>query len=139
MVNANELRIGNWVNKDNFVFDYMGGSRNVPVLTQVTIDNFRKVSSECESIPLTPDILEQCGFFISKIPFDQDYSLYEKNEDTFFLQFDWRRRNEGYSILVRGDEFISIGNNVKYIHELQNVFHSLYQTELLVNLNTKQY
>lgn len=53
MIDARELRIGNWVQQFQYGFDHK-------INSGVEIDNIKL--SQYEPIPITPAVLEKCGF-----------------------------------------------------------------------------
>jgi hypothetical protein len=147
MVNANELRIGNsilWNPK------YTSPETTLPPLQVVVksisegkigyvspnIDNRvepfeddvvekdtpHKFLEEFESIPLSPEVLEKCGF-------KQNRSLI----DGKYWQIEGKLRIES-----KGDEFWFKSEegkaNLHYFHQLQNLYFALTGGELEVNL-----
>lgn len=123
MIQANELRIGNFVktpNQDFFRIDAFEYLR----------DDFGKVAqgkdtqyhplpwylNNIEPIPLTPEILEKCGL-----------------TNTIYLN------GYAYNFDITGDVSFNHGEyeqicNVKYLHQLQNLYFALTGEELSVNL-----
>lgn len=112
MIQATELRIGNWVQHNSRGY--------IRVMTDTIIN-----SHECAAIPLTPEILEKAGFGKEK---DGEYcnrwNMTIKIHDSDFELFHF---NE-----VDGTE--AYITTVKYLHQLQNVYHSVYHTELQIEL-----
>lgn len=110
---ANELRIGNWVIKNDGVEDYF---HKVGPYDIVSMDNL-------QPIPLTPVILKKAGFKYSASFGD---CMYEKDE----LQMD-----ENFNPYVReGDEYLYYGNQLEFVHELQNLYFALNKKELEIQL-----
>ena len=124
MIDVKELRVGNWFEWDE---------------PQTTIYGFAQVKSYHElgysgiimPIPLSPSILEKCGF--------------EKHENSneywnhYILKNGWHiseaLHDEKSAGVKKGkfywsDEFIEF----EYVHQMQNLFHSLYHKELEVKL-----
>lgn len=108
MIKANELRIRNWI--------MVAGTGELhPV--QVNIDNLRQLIIAPEyaaAIPLTPEILERCGF--------------EKEEP-----LGWYRK--GFMDIFEGNPFhYASGNSLcpdlLYLHQLQNLYFALTGEEL---------
>lgn len=111
MIQANELRVGNWID--------LGGQRN-----------YYKVKDEeygclnLNGIPITKDILLKCGF--------------RKDEDIsyrWYFDFGWAVII-AYDL---DDNCVRIGDSwdfskVIYVHELQNLIFALTKTELTINL-----
>ena len=122
MIQANELRIGNWVNfhNDNTYFEVTEitkeglGVRNETMDTWIEIDEFSPV-------PLTPEILEKCGFK------DSEWEHKTKSECLFV-------GNDIIHIMDARDKNYSFTAPCKYLHQLQNLYFSLTGTELIINL-----
>jgi hypothetical protein len=116
MIQANELRIGNWVfnPKNNFHFK---------------IDGFHILDlwagEDCkfiQPIPLTPEILEKAGFEKNGKRFSKDW---------FYL---W---SDNYNIvfaLAEMEESIGKYLNIEYVHQLQNLYFDLTGQELNIQL-----
>jgi hypothetical protein len=126
MIAANELRIGNWV--------YVQSNKLVKELKPVTPHKIKVVTKQEEHkwhpIPLSPEILvDNCGF--QKTHFGNFYRI-DNNQN-----FPWLEDNEdGTFDLTVGDPEYSIGT-IRYIHQLQNAYHALTQTELTIDLSPK--
>lgn len=139
MINANELRIGNKVkckvSNDAGIYEVKGidgykivakkGKSDVPDYERTiriwggARDNELYVESQLAGIPLTPEILEKCGF---EVKGGYAYAAEVKN---------WRMkiyRNEGgsYNWAISNWNVIEL----KHLHQLQNLFYSLTGTEL---------
>lgn len=120
MINANELRIGNWIYIDN------GGKPKYEYqVTAHDIEEIEGYGADAFPVPLTPEVLERCGF--KKLNFGKDiYSI----------------RGNGIEISVNPElELVYIEtdfghariNNLPYpsLHQLQNIIYTLTQTELI--------
>jgi hypothetical protein len=125
MIDATQLRIGNWLldefgNPDTVTSDWFGafnmGFSNV-------IDN--------QFIPLTSEILEKAGFQYrgDTTPkrwnkpmsgFHSTWSLYEFDGNICFSPYEWN-----YTL------------KLKYVHQLQNLFFALTCEELTIDLSIK--
>lgn len=130
MITPNEVRLGNIVLS---TFNHKDKTQIVLDETSLSL-LFRYGGNEFYPIALAHGILEKAGFKVSKLSHDNDYTVYELNEDTFYLEFDWRRRDAGYNPLIAAQEWESIGVNIKYLHELQNLFWCLCGEELKISL-----
>ena len=126
MIAASSLRIGNWI--DNYHSPYDRG--------QVTAEHFSTVDSDGfisgDGIPLTADILERVGFNRDSEGWylSADNKLYDPLELNGVGSYSQRNTTifafkHGSSILKRG---------VKYVHQLQNLYHALTGEELTINL-----
>jgi len=126
MIAASELRIGNWFHWSIIAsmgqgFDYIREAKEIGMYNQFK-----------EPVPLTPEILEKCGF----------ESRLSKNE--YFILCSKRSRSDGLFIEITLFDFsCSIGQlnhfshqfgEYKYLHQLQNLYFSLTGKELTVSL-----
>lgn len=128
MINANELRIGNW----GFDLEYFqitsidekGVNRNNDfVLCDGTkISSYRCTLNSICGIPLTPEILESAGFE------KRNSNILWTFKDDFFIE----KEGAGFEILA--GEY-TIGETFHYLHELQNICYFLFKVELPINLN----
>lgn len=111
MIKANELRIGNLVNRQ--------GSELI--VNGCDIKWFQEDSyNGLEPIPLTEEILLKCGF---KLAIDENiYTLHDTIELT---QTDY------------GNSFYFMGNfiksDIKHLHQLQNLYFALTGEELILH------
>lgn len=111
MIKANELRLG------NYFFDEDGNEKKIGysdlVSLTITVLHFNP-------IPLTPEILERCGFNYWQDAIPKPY---------------WKTK-KGFPLYTTKDYFIvrdlthtNMGK-VKYLHQLQNLYHALTGEEL---------
>lgn len=119
MIKANELRVGNWVAHH--------GETDVPFrLGAQAIFNiatgFLDRQEAYSPIPLTPEVLEKCGF--------------EKTYSGKFLMLD--KMNRPFDIIIDlNKKSVGVGDNDEYLlsyfphlHQLQNLFYCLRGEEL---------
>jgi len=121
---ANELRIGNLL---------MDVSGHVGYVTQINEDKTVKIRTNegvlitwmradlFQPIPLTEEILLKCGFEYDELNYF--YSLYYNN---FKLEFHF---DEQYEFWLN-----DISMEVKYLHQLQNLYFALTGKELDIDL-----
>jgi len=127
MINANELRISNWVNEKvlgNVMVD--GVVSNVAFLIK-KYDSFHySINYEnIEPIPLTPEILAKCSINLLDWFCEGSFKIREDRADLLF----------GWTFVVRNanhDKEIEFGY-FKYVHQLQNTYFALTQNELPIN------
>ncbi len=110
---ANELRIGNWVYYKGY------GQVNFHSLDVL----FIKHAKDFNPIPLTPEILEACGFI-----WDSDDDGNTLAESYVLNNFVW---SVGLKELYYNNEPVP---HIEYLHQLQNLYFALIGTELTVNL-----
>ena len=126
MINANELRIGNWVEVENYKNIQL---ENVhPKGTTHGDDQY--LISMLKPIPLTEEILLKCGFKIREITVlgatQKHYSDF-RNIAIELLSAEYFMLG-----LHRGYETIEPIRRVKYVHELQNLIYALTNEELQI-------
>ncbi len=112
MISENELRIGNWITYPN--------SNPFQITRDNVLNNdfWDDVEENIEPIPLTPDIVEKCGFENKNREYHHSNfypTCYFENE-LFFVEF--------------GEYRIS----KKHLHQLQNLYFDLTGEELNVQL-----
>ena len=103
---ASELRIGNFVNNNGE--DYQ--------ITSATIVSLERGESMAQPIAITEEWLKRFGF--EKL--DDERGLYGLNKMSLFIYFDG----------VRVSVDFWIGNEKRYVHELQNFVYCLSGEEL---------
>ncbi len=125
MIKANEVRVGNWVrnyssDKSWFIDDIVTGHW----------DPFSELYSRAEGIPLTPEILEKCGFEKNR----SDEYVYSMQPD-FHLSISFYKTGI-FPMLIKDSEFSNgeaqaIGlQKINYLHQLQNLYFALTGEEL---------
>jgi len=134
-MNANELRIGNWIrfiSTDSYewVENIKSNSINNVILTDI------------EPIPLTPEILEKCGF--KQLPHytvqnnwnislgrDRVISVANVETPNEMVFINEEQPPEVKNIIVaRNYDY----DGYTHLHQLQNLYYALTQTELPITL-----
>lgn len=137
MINANELRIGNWVTDqfyDSFKTMIQVDSQNDKGINLIIEDDGRypEIASrwiepeykyeQLFGIPLTPEILEKCGF-------EKDYTGYRHTS-----QFSIYITKDGYFMPAWMDKAVwpypLFDKKMEYLHQFQNLYHALTGEEL---------
>lgn len=116
MIPANALRIGNYVEVEG---------RPIPILNGQEIDYGHAVQFP---IPLTPEILESCGF--KKIESPQLFGWYSSVFGN--LKLCWCHGDDVTLDDKEGDEIAAFP--CKHLHQLQNLYFALTGKELTVTL-----
>lgn len=133
MIPANDLRIGNWV-KNNYDIGN-NNSRDEQVDIHLLEDILHDYANVFEPIPITPELLEKCGWVRYKGS-DNDYTVWQKEE--WYLELDWRRQQNGFDLMIEcisnTHEFETIVMGIKHLHQLQNLFFALTGNELEITL-----
>lgn len=122
MIKANDLRIGNyvmdrgkkqlkidWFEKDKVCMNQMVGNGSVHPLTEYF--------EYLQPIPLTPEILEKAGF--------EGNALTAQHNDIIFY---------GDHFGIKGMLGIVKPSNVKFLHQLQNLFKCLVGVDLEIDV-----
>lgn len=112
MIQANELRVGNWVEFSTGV----DGRRNYKCQWLPNYFNLEDLD-EPYPITLTTGILEKCGF--TSCPYDKGLMYCPKRYYQIYLGYPLVFRTPGTSLA-----------NVQYLHQLQNLYFALTGTEL---------
>jgi len=125
MIQANELRIGNIIYLDGY--EEITEITTEGVKTNFTDSHFVDFDS-IYPIPLTPEILEKCGFIKS----DNSQDLYwYLNQDGFEISI--QECGDGYALFNYdgySGQHSTIGTPFLYLHNLQNLFFALNSKEL---------
>lgn len=140
MINANELRVGNYIYE---IFDSPISEKDKRVIiinsingnygTIITLDDNITQLDYCEPIPITPEVLEKCGLY---------YCMKGTCSERFKYQ-------EGYWVLISSTIYLKDGGDgfsvetitysheecteisvIKYLHQLQNLYFALTGEEL---------
>jgi len=140
---ANELRIGNWV-----ICHFM----NMEIKTQVLwmtynileqkyfanvkdgeVINAYSIETNCKPIPITPELLERCGFVISG---DVEWviPLPNGNGCDLFLEHILADNTIPYDVVLRAEKHFIYLHSITYLHQLQNLYHALTGNELEVKM-----
>lgn len=148
MINANELRIGNWV---NFTYNHKSKAIQIPCKVYelrrelVTLEDKHDLITvrfeAIQPVDLTPEILEKCGFE------NNDGEFTHPNNTDFDLMFCasenglWCGYNFGdlkgiapFQGPLTGVVALPICNPFKYVHQLQNLYFALTGEELKIEL-----
>ncbi len=132
-MNANELRIGNWVTGSfpNMVVSALNSHHADLYMAESEADDFSYEYHELEGIPLTPEILIACGF--------EKHSNSNEFWNFYQLKNGWHIAESLHDEISAGvktgfyywsDEFIEFKN----LHQLQNLYWCLCGKELNIQL-----
>lgn len=118
MIQANELRIGDEIDRGAVVEIHKDGVK--------VFNGLHYYENEIFPIPLSPEILEKCGF--SKTSYEeQSWQISQSENGIVFCEDD----KNGYCEVVL-DFYSQV--RVRYLHQLQNLYYALTGTELNINL-----
>lgn len=132
MIDSRELRIGNLIYEESAVLAGNNMLQKVKSISEDTIG----VESDllgvkltrpqyCSPIPLTPEILKKAGWIVV----DQGSGEYWWNERAIWFHI---IKNKEV-----GNLFANFNGNavyIKYVHQLQNLYFALTQTEITINM-----
>lgn len=126
-MNANELRIGNWVYKN--IADFLGNHYHQLIGWDIwqASTHPNELNVEFSPIPLTPEILEKAGF---KNPGGQEYAgCYDYKEFSYYLP-------KKQVMIFFEENGIShwLPQKIEHLHKLQNLYFALTGEELEINL-----
>lgn len=145
MIKVNELRIGNWIYQE----DKDHPKRHYEISSCYDIEKFDDFPEQGEPIPLTPDILEEkCGFSYMCVEGISRLSEYVGEEEEKGDTHNWTMSiNQSdycdrfrFEIVKWGEqEYFTFSNQwlrirIKYLHQLQNLYFALTNTELEISL-----
>ena len=115
MIQANELRIGNW-----FYYQHSDGrSGYAQVSIGKDIDLIKERSINAKPITITSKVLENCGFKKTNGSFSDSYE---------YFGFGFYLDDAMNCFSHRG--CIWYGNEIKYLHQLQNLYFALTKNDL---------
>ena len=120
MIQANELRLGNWFQSN--IYQQVA----LETLEYLLNPNFAPHSA-VKPIPLTPEILEKCGFECVSHGLTT-ITYVHKGLPEYGRTCYWHAEIGELNL-----NYIAIG--VKYLHQLQNLYFALTGEELEVNLS----
>ena len=130
MINPKELRIGSCVmHEDEFVIvdSITDKGINLYVTEKDRNVTFSVLKFEdLEPISLTPEILDKCGFELNYSR--NSYVMSDNIETGLNNEFQLDSSNDGFIPMVNNE--YSVGENIKFLHELQNKFFDWYKKEL---------
>ena len=125
---ANELRIGNWVDYEKTThiitaIDSGNYGRSRWIKQSASEPDYEHTFKEIEPIPLTPEILEKAGFYYQELSeglyFNEMFGYIENGKEGFIMADDMGENSLHYEI--------------KYLHQLQNLYFALTGEELEIN------
>lgn len=128
MITANELRIGNWVQFKDNLYQIDVVSKHFPFLNTDEFGVGVVHYNNMQPIPLTPEVLEKCGLKRHKCGIsgaDMWQGMDGWSIDNHFFS-GWLFRGNGKELKLVG----YYNSEIKYIHQLQNLYFALTGEEL---------
>lgn len=117
---ANELRVGNWVISNGVKMQLTQFALGVHLTNQNMLD-------KTEPIPITDEILDKISTSI-KVS-DEPNEWYHGMKSWYFNE--WNDFNYSNAQVYYGDSNIRA---VEYLHDLQNLYYCIHDDELKVNI-----
>jgi hypothetical protein len=128
---ANELRIGNWV-------EILGDSKRLDFFTTIQPSSFSvNIDKTYGAIPLDEDWMQKFGFESNYEEFDEkdfpcvvEYWLLTNPVTRFEVDYSVKT---GYTVNIANvptGHALIINTKLQYVHQLQNLFFAVTQTEL---------
>lgn len=133
MIEANELRIGNWLFFKNMITPNTFIQVDAWFMRQLVNDindKNPKVNGFYQPIPLTPKRLEKLGFSnYQKLNCDfEENGLYILHNEVIIHSY--KDGKFYYGFLANDDDNLSFGIEIKSVHQLQNLIYALTGEEL---------
>lgn len=142
MIKVNELRRGNYLFKNGEHVIVDGYERDTSNNDLITIDGSCEAYNiaDFEPVPLTPDILEKCGFQVN----DMEYNPYSRHMYMNVVEGTYLHINSsnGSCSIGHYESCVHVDNgtvtttfyiqDVSYLHQLQNLYYSLTGHELTI-------
>lgn len=135
MINANELRLGNWLKNNNAISEIFNPYHQVigKDISDLCENPLHEAWQQIEPIPLTPEILEKAGFTKEDDGISVYYRLVINRTECISIEDDWSfGLNAADELSTQG--YASNPELLKYVHQLQNLYFALTGTELEINL-----
>ncbi len=144
MITANELRIGNWILAPNGEKKFVENISET--LFNILIDGDGVIGGyslkEYSGIPLSGELLVKCGFEKRKLK-EWDEFILPIGDDLWVIQISIANDDKIiYSVLMANGGYDDAGEKdlsalCKYLHQLQNLYFALTNTELPINLSNQ--
>jgi hypothetical protein len=132
MIDARELRIGNLIDKGGVAFRVLtideDGCMCEPINEYDAEDNSWHLS-RVEPIPLTEEWLLRLGF--TKTEYNDGVEMF------MFIYFHLELRNNHLYLECEDSHYSRNLKHIKYVHQLQNLYHSLTESELKIKEDGK--
>jgi hypothetical protein len=131
MIDAREIRIGNWIKGIA-----LGMNHKVDVFFFHELYHHEESGDSSmldyySPIPLTPDILGKCGFVYDELYFSNGKYGIDPRFNTFFITGHFHNVEYGHDSNVPQIVYLSKCDS---LHQLQNLYFSLTHTELEIKL-----
>jgi hypothetical protein len=136
-VSVKELRIGNYLNHSNRVLSKVVEITENDFRVENEFGSLKSTWADLFPIPLTEDILLRLGLIKKNITEDMPEAFKQPDIDEYGnIWYNWVEGLFNLQIQTNGEiwfELYSHYKHVKYVHELQNLYHALTGQELTLN------
>lgn len=126
MIPASDLRIGNWVYVTNW--DYFKVLQILEDGVIIFNGHGEEPFMNLEPIPLTPDILEKCGF--EELDGNEYYRFFDLDAVRVYIH-----RMDNSAFVSYSQSTLDHYTNNLHLHQLQNIIYALTNNELTINLD----
>lgn len=133
MITVQELRIGNWVQRPESVrIDILDDGKIYWLVDSLMIRDCEYYNDNWafEPIPLTPEILEKCGFKKNSEYFTNHLTDGDIESVTGAILYIQMYSNNIFEFVTCSDTYNGHSIQIKYLHQLQNLYFSLTGEEL---------
>jgi hypothetical protein len=126
MIQATDLRIGNWLSFCNMIEPQRYVQVTGRFLAPFNQDD-NTVNDYYQPIPLTSDILEKCGF--EEVEGNEYYGFFDLEGIRVHIH-----KRDGSAFISYNYATIDAYTNNFHLHQLQNLYKALTNNELTINL-----
>lgn len=136
MIEPNEIRIGSIIIQmgiDYYSAGYKIHDSTDDEIIQVTKENILEVIdnyNEYSSIPLTEEWLVKLGFKECDYDLEKGYIKYNRQTSDYGCEY---KASNFWIVPTSDDDYYRIPVDIKYVHQLQNLFFALTGTELTLS------
>lgn len=127
MIKADDLKLGNYVKVANEYACITCISQEGISCNSDTAAYVFEEFDDIDPIPLSPAILEKCGFEQMEAP-----RIYGLARYRYYVDCGW------FYVLSDSDDEVLLNDEIEYLHQLQNLYYALTTTDLPVNLKIEK-
>lgn len=128
-VSVTDVRVGNLILNDFGETQKVYGVDEKSILTKVD-DNGWSICFKPKGIAITEEILLKLGF---EVIYRSNFTLRLDHKENFKFGAGWNLVNGHFHIRFIGEQF----TNIKYVHQLQNLYFSITRSELQIGSLTE--
>lgn len=132
MIHGQELRLGNWVNQAHATIKIVAIASSYCICEDDNGHKSRCTYPNVDPIPITPEILEKCGFTLYRNTYG--YYITSGSYAIEFPCFDNKVMQCNVTLIESGFSTGGFEVPIQYVHQLQNLIQILTGKELEINL-----